>query len=91
MFARSLPNSACKALLDQYAQRTAGLTTSGDNSVHAQKRLVADDDAGSRIEHAQALRHVIEGGGETANFGARPRTGKRAGRDRDQHVGKTGH
>ncbi len=48
------------AVRDQLAQRAARLHDLGLEVVHRQIRPVAHHDAAGRIEHAQALRHVVE-------------------------------
>jgi hypothetical protein len=83
--------SGLPAMLDQFTQRAAGLHQFGRQFVHAQKRPVADRDAACRVEHAQALRHVIESVGEAADLGVRPPANECAGGDGEQRAGNSGH
>jgi hypothetical protein len=46
-------------MVDQIAQRAAGFTISGLR-LYIAVRPVAHHDAAGRVEHAQALRHVVE-------------------------------
>ena len=48
-------------MLDQFAQLAARLHHLRRQLVHFEKAPVEDDDFLVRIEHAQALRHVVEG------------------------------
>jgi hypothetical protein len=45
---------------------------------------VAHHDAPGRIEHAQALRHVVHGVGQMMDFGAQAMDGEGAGGGREQ-------
>ena len=83
--------SGLPAMLDQFAQRAAGLHHVGRQFIHAQISLVADDDAAGRIEHAQTLRHVVERVGKTADLGMHPPARDCAGGDGEQRAGKAGH
>ena len=83
--------SGLPAMLDQLAQRAAGLHHVGRQFIHAQISPVADDDAAGRIEHAQTLRHVVERVGKTADLGMHPPARDCAGGDGEQRAGKAGH
>jgi hypothetical protein len=78
-------------MLDQFAQRAARFHHVGRQFVHAQIRPVADHDAACRIEHAQALRHVVESVGHAADLCVRPRASECAGGDGEQRAGNAGH
>jgi hypothetical protein len=83
--------SGLAAMLDQFAQRAARFDHVRRQFVHAQIRPVADHDAACRIEHAQALRHVVESVGHAADLRLRPRASECAGGDGEQHAGNAGH
>jgi hypothetical protein len=65
-----------------------GFTTSGDNP-YMRKNGWLQMTTRALASNMHKPRHVIEAGGETANFGARARTGERASRDYDQRAGKS--
>lgn len=61
-----IQQSDVPAVLDQLVQRAAGLHHLRRQPVHFEKAAVEHDDLFVGIEHAQALRHVVERGVEAA-------------------------
>ena len=51
-------------MIEHVAQGAAGLHDLGRKVIHVHVRLVGEQEALGGVEHAQALRHVVERGGQ---------------------------
>ena len=76
------------AMGDEVAHRRAGPRMLGPHAVHRDKALVAEDEPRGAVEHAQALRHVVERGLHQPDVRAQAdddeRRGERRRRQRQQ-------
>jgi len=76
------------AMGDEVAHRRAGPRMLGPHAVHRDKALVAEDEPRGAVEHAQALRHVVERGFHQPDVRAQAdddeRRGERHPRERQQ-------